>query len=249
MNDETLPGSADYVGFWMRFVAFLIDSIVVSIVIVPLLAVFYGWDLAAMSSGSNPVWDFLIQIVLPAVAVILFWRYKGATPGKMLIAAKIVDAQDRATALDRQAGCPIHCVFRFLLHAGDRLRLDRDRPQEAGVSRQDCRHAGGPRQGTQNDRSLYMAHAQRAQSPHHAGGNRHPVPRASGQHRRGRAVRAGLPQDFAEQQDAGDDRHGGPRRQAPVDVRIRRDAHLSRLRRAGASCPKTWPRNGRPCRG
>ena len=30
---------------------------------------------------------------MPAVAVIVFWRYKSATPGKMLLRVKIVDAR------------------------------------------------------------------------------------------------------------------------------------------------------------
>ena len=37
--------------------------------------------------------DFLIQCVLPAVAAIVFWKYKSATPGKMVLSLKIVDAQ------------------------------------------------------------------------------------------------------------------------------------------------------------
>jgi uncharacterized RDD family membrane protein YckC len=37
--------------------------------------------------------DFLISWIFPAVAVILFWVAKQATPGKMAISAKIVDAQ------------------------------------------------------------------------------------------------------------------------------------------------------------
>jgi len=37
--------------------------------------------------------DFLINWLLPAVAVILFWIYRQATPGKMAIGAKIVDAK------------------------------------------------------------------------------------------------------------------------------------------------------------
>jgi hypothetical protein len=31
--------------------------------------------------------------ILPAIAVIIFWMYRQATPGKMLIGAKIVDAK------------------------------------------------------------------------------------------------------------------------------------------------------------
>lgn len=37
--------------------------------------------------------DVLITWVLPAVAVILFWIYRQATPGKMAISARIVDAK------------------------------------------------------------------------------------------------------------------------------------------------------------
>jgi uncharacterized RDD family membrane protein YckC len=37
--------------------------------------------------------DLLLNWVLPAVAVILFWNYRQATPGKMAIGARIVDAK------------------------------------------------------------------------------------------------------------------------------------------------------------
>ena len=37
--------------------------------------------------------DFLITWVAPAIAVIIFWMYRQATPGKMVINAKIVDAK------------------------------------------------------------------------------------------------------------------------------------------------------------
>ena len=35
--------------------------------------------------------DLLINWVLPAVAVVMFWIYRQATPGKMVIGARIVD--------------------------------------------------------------------------------------------------------------------------------------------------------------
>lgn len=35
--------------------------------------------------------DFLLTYIFPVVATILFWFWKQATPGKMLLAAKIVD--------------------------------------------------------------------------------------------------------------------------------------------------------------
>ena len=39
------------------------------------------------------VWDLLLNYILPAVAVVLFWIYKSATPGKMVLKLRIVDAR------------------------------------------------------------------------------------------------------------------------------------------------------------
>lgn len=46
------------------------------------------WDFDVNYSG---VWDVIISYVLPAIAVILFWIYKSATPGKMALKLRIVD--------------------------------------------------------------------------------------------------------------------------------------------------------------
>ena len=93
--EATPQRSFRYVGFWKRFVAFLIDTFILIVVIVPLLVAIYGLnylELARAGGGMAGFWDFLIQVVLPMIAVILFWKYRGATPGKMAISAKIVDA-------------------------------------------------------------------------------------------------------------------------------------------------------------
>ena len=93
------PGGApakavEYVGFWKRFVAFLIDTFIILVVTVPLILAIYGREYVERAAGAFAgFWDFVIQVVLPAVAVIVFWRYRGATPGKMAISAKIVDAR------------------------------------------------------------------------------------------------------------------------------------------------------------
>src|SRR6185436_2293207 len=82
----------EYVGFWLRVVAALIDSLLVAIICWPLLTAIYGfeyWSGSALIKG--PV-DFLVSWVLPAVAIVLFWIYRQATPGKMAIKARIVDA-------------------------------------------------------------------------------------------------------------------------------------------------------------
>lgn len=86
----------EYIGFWKRVFAALIDTLIVLVVSVPLLLAVYGRSYFAMaqeSGGYLGAWDFLIQVVLPTVAVIVFWKFRGATPGKMAISAKIVDAR------------------------------------------------------------------------------------------------------------------------------------------------------------
>ena len=85
----------EYVGFWKRVLAALIDTLIVVVVSVPLLLVAYGTSYFSQTQQPGAfvgLWDFVIQVVLPAVGVILFWKFRGATPGKMAISAKIVDA-------------------------------------------------------------------------------------------------------------------------------------------------------------
>ncbi len=86
-------GEQEYAGFWIRVVASLIDTILLMIIIYPLLSAIYGkayWSSGSLSLG---VWDVLFSYVLPAVAVIVFWIYKSATPGKMVTRLVIVDAK------------------------------------------------------------------------------------------------------------------------------------------------------------
>ena len=83
----------EYVGFWARLLASIIDSLLVMIAVYPILISYYGTGyLFRFSLVAGPV-DFFVSWVAPAVVVILFWIYRAATPGKMLIGAKIVDAQ------------------------------------------------------------------------------------------------------------------------------------------------------------
>lgn len=59
----------------------------------PLLISIYGWEYLDSEEIVLGPADFLISWVLPAFATVLFWLYKSATPGKMAIAAQVVDAQ------------------------------------------------------------------------------------------------------------------------------------------------------------
>lgn len=84
-----------YAGFWIRTGAAIIDTLWIMLVTFPLLVAIYGWAyFEAEKTGivAGPA-DFLISWVLPAVAVIAFWIVKQATPGKMAVSTKIVDAE------------------------------------------------------------------------------------------------------------------------------------------------------------
>ncbi|MDP9942140.1 RDD family protein [Ectopseudomonas alcaliphila] len=84
----------EYAGFWSRTGAMLIDTFLIMLITVPLTISIYGWSY--FTDENTPIIagpaDFLISWVMPAVAVIAFWITKQATPGKMAISAKIVDA-------------------------------------------------------------------------------------------------------------------------------------------------------------
>ena len=91
MNDQPVQ----YVGFWSRFAASIIDTILMMIIVAPLVTWVYGadyWVDPERGFIAGPA-DFLLNWLLPAIAVILFWVYRQATPGKMAIGAKIVDAK------------------------------------------------------------------------------------------------------------------------------------------------------------
>ena len=87
----------EYVGFWLRVWAAIIDtvlvSVLVSVLVLPILTWVYGrhyWSGESLLQG--PV-DLLVSWVLPAVAVLAFWIARQATPGKMAISARVVDAR------------------------------------------------------------------------------------------------------------------------------------------------------------
>jgi uncharacterized RDD family membrane protein YckC len=82
----------EYVGFWARVGASLIDTVLFVMICWPVLTVIYGRQYWSSNSFIRGPADLLINWVLPAIAVVLFWVYRQATPGKIAIDARIVDA-------------------------------------------------------------------------------------------------------------------------------------------------------------
>ena len=82
-----------YAGFWIRVIATTVDSILIALITVPLLVKLYGTEYLTFDNYVIGGWDVIISWILPAVAVVIFWFYRSATPGKMLVNIKIVDAR------------------------------------------------------------------------------------------------------------------------------------------------------------
>lgn len=103
----------EYVGFWARVGATLIDLVLSSLLLPPLLNALYHRPappsvgallnspeaaLGLLLDALTPhgAMDVVLDYVVPAAVVLVFWLARQATPGKMLIHARIVDAETMA---------------------------------------------------------------------------------------------------------------------------------------------------------
>ncbi len=111
---ETVPDDLKYVGFWTRFGASLIDGLIILIITVPVLTFYYGGSYWTDNSLVSGPLDFLLSYLFPAVATIWFWIAKQATPGKMVMQAKIVDAR---TGMAPSTGQYIGRYFAYIISA------------------------------------------------------------------------------------------------------------------------------------
>jgi len=80
-----------YAGFWARVFASALDTIIQLLLVVPLLYVLYGGTVFISPAFSSGPAGIFIQL-LPTLWVILFWKFKSATPGKIMMGMSIVDA-------------------------------------------------------------------------------------------------------------------------------------------------------------
>lgn len=100
-----------YAGFWRRFLAVLLDGFIQSIVVLPLR---YGmWILAGspvlpfrtMPFGMAWMgfwsWGTVMAYALEIAYSVYFVSQRGATPGKMIVGAKIVTAHGGAVSVGR----------------------------------------------------------------------------------------------------------------------------------------------------
>ena len=134
----------NYAGFWIRTGAALIDSVAILLLIVPVLTFIYGKGYWFDDSLYKGVWDIVLNFVFPAIAVVLFWLYRSATPGKMLTRLVIVDAQTGEKTLQRTVHRPLPRLLRFDAASFSGNLLGGNRQAKTGLSRQNGGHGGYP---------------------------------------------------------------------------------------------------------
>ena len=82
----------EYVGFWARVVAALIDTVMLILITIPLTYLAYGKISSGDGSITQGPLDILINWLVPAAVILWLWHKMQATPGKMALSARIVDA-------------------------------------------------------------------------------------------------------------------------------------------------------------
>ena len=92
-SSQTIKGEPHYAGFWIRLAASLIDTILLTAIILPLLITFYGKAYFSSDKFIQGPADFLLTWIFPILAIMAFWFAKSATPGKILFRLLIVDAK------------------------------------------------------------------------------------------------------------------------------------------------------------
>jgi len=120
MSDENIYSSPEsnleehtqeqqiYAGFWVRVGASIIDTFIMLAITFPALTFIYGKNYWASETSVQGFWDILFSYIFPAAAVILFWIYKSATPGKMIFGLKIVSSK-----IDAKPS-PLHLIVRYI---------------------------------------------------------------------------------------------------------------------------------------
>ena len=86
-------GGVELAGFWPRAAAQLLDA--AWMIPVGLVLVLLG-DFARGGRGLSPGSDILLQLI-SALLIILFWASRQATPGKILMRLRVIDAETGGT--------------------------------------------------------------------------------------------------------------------------------------------------------
>lgn len=103
LRRPTAADDLEYAGFWVRVAATLIDTLLLVVITTPLLVWIYGWGYFGDGLWLHGPADLAINWIAPAVATIAFWLTLQATPGKLALSVRVVDAETGRTLSGGQA--------------------------------------------------------------------------------------------------------------------------------------------------
>jgi uncharacterized RDD family membrane protein YckC len=125
------PASRNYAGFWIRVVAYIIDSVILGIPTGIVFAFFGGGMAALVKPGQDPstvnvaaILGALSTLLLVVVAmhfayhVFLESSEKQATVGKMVLGLKVTDMNGRRISIGRAAGRTLSKILSSILYVG-----------------------------------------------------------------------------------------------------------------------------------
>ncbi|MDA8024332.1 MAG: RDD family protein [Gammaproteobacteria bacterium] len=82
----------EYAGFWIRVAAYIADQIILGIMLFLFAFVLGLWAYSIFPEHLADSFSIIVGALSYPLFVILFWVYRQATPGKMAVNLKIVDA-------------------------------------------------------------------------------------------------------------------------------------------------------------
>ena len=86
---ETL--SVEYAGFWIRFLAIMMDTFMIITPIGVIIGIVFGYE--TLKDPDNNVWAGVIQILLYSIVTLSMWYKFDQTPGKKALHLYIVNAK------------------------------------------------------------------------------------------------------------------------------------------------------------
>jgi uncharacterized RDD family membrane protein YckC len=88
MDDST---ELEYVGFWLRLGAGLVDSFMLMMVLVPLTIGVFGWSRLATAIHVSGTEDLVATWILPGILILTIWTARHRSRGMAVISAVVLD--------------------------------------------------------------------------------------------------------------------------------------------------------------
>ncbi|MBT7885419.1 MAG: hypothetical protein HN579_02545 [Gammaproteobacteria bacterium] len=113
-----------YAGFWRRLAATLIDSLLIALVMLLMLLAIYGAEYFEGGAKIKSGCDLLLQLAIPLLLTVWFWRRYLGTPGKSDTKSEGGGCRKWERDDQRASRSSILCVPCVVVTAGPRLCLD-----------------------------------------------------------------------------------------------------------------------------